>query len=408
MTTKVMEGFRILEVAEHTFVPAAAAILADWGAEVIKVEHVERGDAMRGLGQTGTTGFQTKVPVLMEHANRGKKSIGLDLTDPDGLEIVYRLAATCDVFLTNKLPRVAEKLKIGVDEIRAANPRIVYVRGSGYGNRGPDADAGGYDFLGYWSRSGIAEALRKPDLPPPFPPGPAYGDSIGAMTIAGGICAALLHRERTNEAPLVDVSLLATGMWALSGAISIGQLTGGPWMGAGAAASSAATNPLVGMYRTADDRFMALSMLQGFVYWPDMCRRLELSHLLDDPRFSTVETLMANAAEAGQFVAEAFASRSQAEWIERLTGAPGQWSAVQDSFEVADDPQSVANGYLQDVELADGTPFRLVATPVQFDGGPARPTRAPEFNEHGDQILLDDLGLDWDRIIELKLKGAVT
>src|SRR5437899_4289065 len=155
MSNRVMEGIRVLEVAEHTFVPAASAILSDWGAEVIKVEHAERGDAMRGLNQTGTHGFATSVPILMEHSNRGKRSIGLDLTDPDGLAILYELVARCDVFLTNKLPRVIARLKIDVDDIRRHNAKIVYVRGSGYGNRGPDADAGGYDFLGYWARSGI-------------------------------------------------------------------------------------------------------------------------------------------------------------------------------------------------------------------------------------------------------------
>ena len=162
--SNVMEGIRILEVAEHTFVPAASAILSDWGAEVIKIEHVERGDAMRGLMNTGLAGLGGSVHVLHEHANRGKKSLGLDLTNPAGLDILYRLAARCDVFLTNKMPGVRERLHIDVDDIRAHNPNIVYVRGTGYGNEGPDADAGGYDFLGFWARAGCADAAT-PDRP---------------------------------------------------------------------------------------------------------------------------------------------------------------------------------------------------------------------------------------------------
>src|SRR6476469_9063182 len=161
--TAVMEGVRILEVAEHTFVPAASALLADWGAEVIKIEHVERGDAMRGLASTGVAIMGTDVHVLVEHSNRGKKSLGLDLTSDEGLEVLYKLAATCDVFLTNKLPGVRTRLRIDVDQIREHNPSIIYVRGTGQGERGPDADKGSYDVLSYWQRSGMALGTKQAD-----------------------------------------------------------------------------------------------------------------------------------------------------------------------------------------------------------------------------------------------------
>ena len=139
--TAVMEGVRVLEVAEHTFVPAASALLADWGAEVVKVEHVERGDAMRGLASSGMAIMGTTVHVLLEHSNRGKQSVALDLTRDEGLDILYKLAATCDVFLTNKLPQVRTKLRIDLEDIRAHNPDIIYVRGTGQGENGPDAHA---------------------------------------------------------------------------------------------------------------------------------------------------------------------------------------------------------------------------------------------------------------------------
>ena len=150
--TAVMQGVRVLEVAEHTFVPAASALLADWGAEVIKIEHVERGDAMRGLAASGIAQVSSAGHPLLEHSNRGKKSLGLDLTTPDGLDILHRLAATSDVFLTNKMPSVRQKLKTDIDDIRAHNPNIIYVSGHGYGARGPDRDAGGYDAISYWYR----------------------------------------------------------------------------------------------------------------------------------------------------------------------------------------------------------------------------------------------------------------
>jgi crotonobetainyl-CoA:carnitine CoA-transferase CaiB-like acyl-CoA transferase len=157
---------------------------------------------------------------LLEHSNRGKKSIALDLATDEGREVLYKLAEVSDVFLTNKLPRVRKDLLIDVEHIRERNPRIVDVRGSGYGPMGPDADRGGYDILGYWSRSGVGGAVQVPgDEEFISQAGPAYGDSIGAMTIAGGICAALLGRERTGEAPVVDVSLLGTGMWAIGAGV---------------------------------------------------------------------------------------------------------------------------------------------------------------------------------------------
>src|SRR4051812_19550563 len=153
--TDVMRGIRVLEVAEHTFVPAASAVLADWGTEVIKIEPLGRGDAMRGLARTGVLQMgDSNVHALIEHSNRGKKSLAVDLATDEGRDVLYKLAAVSDVFLTNKLPRVRRTLAIDVEDIRAHNPDIVYVRGSGFGPEGPDADAGGYDILSYWCRSG--------------------------------------------------------------------------------------------------------------------------------------------------------------------------------------------------------------------------------------------------------------
>ncbi len=405
-----MEGIRILEVAEHTFVPAASAILADWGAEVLKVEHVERGDAMRGLGSVGLAGIGgTGVHVLLEHSNRGKQSIGLDLTDPAGIDILYQLAARCDVFLTNKMQGVRERLKIDVDHIRGANPNIVYVRGTGYGNNGPDADQGGYDFRGFWSRSGVGDTCTPADLDGFISqPGAAFGDSIGAMTIAGGIAAALLHRERTGETHVVDVSLLGTGMWALGGTIALSLQHGVPMKQATAAKGGAAPgNPLIGPYRTKDNRWIALSMLQGFYYWPEFITRLGREELVTDPRFDTHEHLQENTPAAQQILVEELGSRTLDEWRERFAGMRGQWAPVQNVLEVAVDPQVEPNGYLQKAENSAGIEYTLVATPVQYDGEASPITRAPDFNEHGDEILMRELGLDWDAIIDLKTKGVV-
>ena len=402
--TEVMKGVRILEVAEHTFVPAASALLADLGAEVIKIEHVERGDAMRGLASSGTVSFGGGVHVLLEHSNRGKQSLGLDLTSPEGLDILNQLATTCDVFLTNKLPSVRTKLKIDVDDLRAHNPNIIYVRGTGQGERGPDADRGSYDSLAYWCRAGVAVGVKQHDNVPP-PPGPAFGDSIGAMTIAGAIMGALYHRERTGEATTVDVSLLATGLWSMGAAMALSLQLQQPWKPP-PPSSSPSGNPLVGNYRTKDDRFVALCCLQAGKYWADACEVIGRPELATDERFADPLTLMGNGAAAAELVAEAFAERTLDEWRERLASFSGQWTIVQDTLEAAADPQTIANGYIGDCATIDGTPFQLVAAPMQYDGQPAPSKRAPEFNEHGDDILAT-LGLDWDTIIDLKLRGVV-
>ncbi|HZP29007.1 MAG TPA: CoA transferase [Acidimicrobiia bacterium] len=404
--TQVMKGVRILEVAEHTFVPAASALLADWGAEVIKIEPVERGDAMRGLASTGVAMVPKDVHVLLEHSNRGKRSLGLDLASPEGLDILYRLATTADIFLTNKLPRVREKLKIEVDDIRAHNPNIIYVRGTGQGDRGPDRDKGSYDNLAFWLRSGTAVGVMRPEYDHvPTPPGPGFGDSIGAMTIAGGMMGALFHRERTGEATVVDVSLLGTGMWAQGQAIGLSVLLGQGWQPP-PAGTGGFRNPLVRNYRTKDGRWLALNCLQAGHYWAPLCAAIDRPELATDARFADHESLMTNHAEVTAILDEVFAGATVAEWRVRLEGFVGQWTVVQDTLEAAEDPQSVANGYLQPCKTAAGIPFQLVAAPVQYDEEPAPPGRAPEFNEHGDAIL-EELGLDWDTVVDLKVRGVV-
>lgn len=401
----ILEGVRILEVAEHTFVPAASAVLADLGADVIKVEHVERGDAMRGLASTGVAAIGGGgVHALLEHSNRGKRSIGIDLTTSDGLDVLYKIAKTADVFLTNKLPGVRSKLHIGVDDVRAANPDIIYVRGTGQGERGPDADKGSYDSLAFWARAGVASGCFRPEYDlVPLPPGPGFGDSIGAMTIAGGILGALFHRERTGKATIVDVSLLGTGLWSMGQAMALSLTNGQPWK---APSQQELRNPLVAVYETKDGRHVSLCCLQAGKYWAPFCELIGRPDLITDERFADHASLLAHGPEAIAALADVFKQATVEEWRTRLEPFIGQWTIVQNSLEAAVDPQTVANGYLQDCATADGVPFRLVAAPVQYDEEPAAPQRAPEFNEHGDEIL-GELGLDMDAIIDLRIRGVV-
>jgi crotonobetainyl-CoA:carnitine CoA-transferase CaiB-like acyl-CoA transferase len=236
-------------------------------------------------------------------------------------------------------------------------------------------------------------------------PGPAFGDSMGGMTIAGGIAAALFKRERSGEASVVDVSLLSTGMWAMSATIALSLQMNRPWSTAmpGGAASF---NPLVATYETRDGRYVSLVMLQAFQYWADFCAHVDRPDLAADARFDSAEKLSANASEGVAILREIFRTRTLAEWTERFRTIKGQWAPVQNSLEVAADPQSAANGYMARTATQQGVEFDLVATPVQFDERPAPTRRAPEFNEHGDEIL-QELGMDMDRIIALRVAGAV-
>lgn len=412
----VMKGVRVLEVADYTFVPAASAILADWGADVIKIEHHERGDALRGLGSTGVMDMTGDVHVINEHSNRGKRSLGLNLQSEEGLKVLYKLAASCDVFLSNKLPDVLKKLKIDVDDLRKHNPKLIYVRGTAFGPRGPDSDKGGYDMTSFWCRSGCADAVTPPGMGFVLPqPAPAYGDSTGGMTIAGGIAAALFKRERTGEPSIVDVSLLNVGIWAMGAAIGLSMQSGEPWGLMQLYKQSEAKtkdgkkrgNPLTGLYETKDKRFISLVMMQGFQYWPEFCKHIDRQDLITDERFNSDQNLGENAAVAKQLIGEVIKTRTLAEWTEAFKGMKGQWAPVQNTVEVSKDEQVRGNDYIVGTKTANGTAFELVASPVQFDVQASITRRAPEFNEHGDEILLE-AGLDMEQIIELKIAGAIT
>ena len=401
---QVMKGVRVLEVAQYTFVPAAGAVLADWGADVLKVEHPVTGDAQRGLLRVGGQDNQGAINFLMEHANRGKRSIGIDIKNPKGLELIYDLAKTSDVFLTNYLPQVRQKLKIDVEHIRAVSPKIIYARGSALGEQGFEREKGGYDSTAYWARGGSGMGGKRIGDPPAMQPGPAYGDSIGGMTIAGGVAGALFARERSGEPSVVDISLLGTGTWAMGCGLTGAMLTGGDFK---PPAGAAFMNPLVGLFATKDGAFLMLTMLQGHVYWEDTVQTIGRPELAEDPRFETVEEFNKNHAEASQELRETFATKTLEEWRDILANMKGQWGPFQTTSMMESDKQLVANGHIREVDAGDGTTFKLVASPVTFDQTPPELRKGPEHAQHTEEILLEH-GLDWDRIAELKEAKAIS
>lgn len=398
-----LEGIRVLEVAMYGFVPSAGAVLAEWGAEVIKVEHAVTGDPQRGLRQTGMLRVEGDPNPNIEHANRGKRSIGLDVSTPEGREVLLELAKRADVFLTSFLPGHRKKFAMDVEDIRAVNPKIIYARGSALGPRGVESEKGGYDMTAFWCRAGTAATITPPGIEGMIaPPGPAYGDTISGTNLAGGIAAALFKRERTGEPSVVDVSLLASGLWAMGHTIALTSHLGERLVQQPPGVHGSPINPLVGVYATADERYISFVMMQPTKFWADVCRHMELDEYIDDPRFATAQSFAEHTPAAVEILREAMAKRTLPEWSERFATLAGPWAPVQDTLQAAQDAQIRANEYI--VQAGE---LELVANPVQFDVAAPATGPAPGFAEQTDEILAD-LGLDWDRIIELKTVGAVT
>jgi crotonobetainyl-CoA:carnitine CoA-transferase CaiB-like acyl-CoA transferase len=290
----ILSGIRVVELAAWTFVPAAGAVLADWGADVIKVEHPETGDPQRGLVSSGIVAGAGGVNHFVEQPNRGKRSIGLDTSTAEGLELLMRLIEGADVFLTNLLPDSRQRMGIDLEQIRARNPKIIYARGHGYGTRGEMANRGGFDLAAYWARGGIGEAYSAGDGSYPPLQRPAFGDVYGGLAIAAGIAGALVKRERTGEPSVVDVSLLGAAVWQL----------GPDVVGAGVTGQDvpkfhvdAMPNPVANIYQTRDGRFIAFVLLQSDRFWAEFCSRLDRDDLVADERFATAAVRLANRVD---------------------------------------------------------------------------------------------------------------
>jgi crotonobetainyl-CoA:carnitine CoA-transferase CaiB-like acyl-CoA transferase len=406
--TQVMKGIRVLELAQMTFVPAAGAILADWGADVLKIEHPVRGDTQRGFINMGGVKVNPNRSPFVEHPNRGKRSVGVDISKPEGMEVIYELARTADVFLTNYLPRQRQKMKFDLEHIRAVNPNIIYARGSAYGDKGPERDTGGFDGTAFWNRSGIATAMTPEELNGTLSQGiPAFGDSIGGMNIAGGISAALFHRERTGEALELDVSLLSTAWWAAGTSIDMGIDCGQISRNRMPSSGGNPGNPFMGNYTTSDGGIINLCTLTPGPHIRNVFEHLGLPEAADDPRFANVESLMTNWEAASDLIREQFAGKTFDYWREHLKTMSGQWAPVLDLLQIAEDEQALANDMLFEVESSDGgDPIRLVRGPIQFNHEPVTTTRAPEASEHT-EIVLMEMGMEWEQIEKLKSIGAI-
>jgi crotonobetainyl-CoA:carnitine CoA-transferase CaiB-like acyl-CoA transferase len=402
----VMDGIRVVEVALYGLVPTAGAVLAEWGADVVKVEHPDTGDPIRGLNAFGVPPGTGGVTYLLEVFNRGKRSVGIDLGRPEGHALLLELVAGADVFLTNFLGDARQRLGIDSDDLLAVNPRLIYGLGTGHGLAGPDAGQGGFDGISYWSRTGAAVAAIPGDYEHPIPlPGPAFGDIQTGLHLAGGIAAALFRRERTGAGAVVDTSLLASGLWAMQASMAGAAVSGRDCLPRTDRRCPA--NPLVNTYRTADGRFVSLAMLEADRYWPGFCQAIGRPDLAADPRFATARGRQDNLAECVAALDAVFAERDLAGWQDALRRQEGQWSVIQTPAEALEDPQAHANGMVQVVKYDNGATLPLVNVPTRIDGETAVLRPAPELGAHTEEVVLE-LGKTWDRIIELKEVGAIS
>ncbi len=402
--TDIFEGVRVVELAQYVFVPSAGALMADHGAEVIKIEPPGIGDPYRTL-KVGDGRETAQANLSMEQNNRGKKSLALDLKNPEGREALLRLVETADVFLTSLRPRALTALKLDPEDLLARNPRIIYARGNGLGFKGPEADKAGYDASAFWARGGFADLLTAPDAATTCRPRPALGDHTSAMSLLAAISAALFRRERTGKGMVAETSLLQNAAWILSSDLTISRSV--PGYDPHAGFSSAIRQPLMRTYKTADGRWIQLMLLAPDKPWPGLCAVLELPELVHDPRFATGAARIENGDVLGNIIAERIGSKPWIEWMPSFRAWDAPWELIHTIHELGDDPQLAAAGSIFKMHLPNGAAVDVVAGPIGFDGvcAPAHPKPSPDLGADSDALLLE-IGYVESEIARLRAAGV--
>ena len=398
--TGILQGIRVVDMGHVVAIPAAGATLADWGAEVIKVEPLT-GEMYRGLVRSqavDTPPVNWRIQLL----NRNKRGLALDLKQKAGKDILYKLVQRSDVFMSNYELSALKKLKMDYTTLSKINPRLIYGILTGYGTVGPDRNERGFDYAASWARSGLMHLMAEPEGIP-IPQRGGMMDRVVASHAVAGILAALLHRERTGEGQEVEFSLYHTGVWTLAEDIQ-SALVGFPL---GRHDRTKAGNPLWNNYRAKDDRWFWLAMLQSDPSWPDFCRAIEKPDLEIDPRFNTRQVRAENCAELIGIMDEVFATKNRKQWERRLRKNNCIYGRVETPEEVINDPQAIANDFFATIDHPVAGEKQVVATPVKFRQNPASVrTPAPEVGQHTEEILLE-LGYTWDDIAQLNEQGVI-
>ena len=379
---RLLEGYRVVELGMWVAAPAAAAMLADWGAEVIKVE-APGGDPNRYTLKH--VGQEVDSAPPFETDNRGKRGIVLDLRSDEGRRQLERLLERADVFVTNLRPGALERLDLDPGSLRSRHPRLVVGTLTGYGWSGEERDRAGYDVSAFWARPGIAGMLNPIGEPPPGIR-PGLGDRAAAANLVAGVLAALLGRERTGEGAVVDVSLLRSGTYAIGNDLALQNYFGKRGR---TRPRTEHESPLYNCYQTQDSRWFWLVALEGDRHWPGVLKALGREDLAGDERFATGRARRGHVRELIEVLDTEFAKRTLAEWTERLDDAGVWWAPVQTLAEIVADPQAEAIGaFVEQPGMGDGPPLRTVATPVDFWGVDGKPrSGAPTLGQHTEEVL---------------------
>ncbi|MBL6787717.1 MAG: CoA transferase [PS1 clade bacterium] len=384
----MLEGIKVVEMATYIAAPAAGGVMADWGADVIKIEPLG-GCPMRNFFATAMTDDYPDNPVFALD-NRGKRAIAVNTSTDEGAEIVRKLAADADVFITNVRPGQLAKQGLDFDTLHALNPKMIYASVTGFGLEGAERDKPGFDTAAFWAKSGIGWMMT-PKGASPVPLRVAVGDHITGISTASGILAALLRAQKTGKGTLVESSLVRAGAYVVGSDFST-------YMRYGRIARSRpreeAVVPTSNFFQTSDGHWLFMNSRPGEPDWPEIMRATGLEHLADDPRFDSFRNRRKNGPALVTEFDTAFAKHTLDEWQQRLDAEGVIWSPVQSFEQALEDPQMKEAGVFVDMPKADGTSYTAPASPIRFGDANTDPKGpSPEVGEHTDEIL-ETLGFD--------------
>ncbi len=398
----LLDGIKVLEIATFVFGPGCTAIMSDFGADVIKIESPGTGDPMRHAHKSPPF-MPLEFPYLWQQDNRNKRSIALDMKQPEGREVLLKLVREADVLVTNFPPNVLERLKIRYEDLLPENARLVYAQITGYGEKGDDANTPGFDGNAYWARTGLMDIVRTADSEPTLP-AIAMGDHPSAMTMYAGVMTGLYQRERTGKGSKVYSSLMANGLWAAASNLS-GVLAG--TAPAKRMNVSGPGNALVNHYQTRDDRWLSIIVLQEEKNWPYFIKAIDRADLAEDPRFIEKGIRHKNGKALAPILREVFRSRDSAEWKQRLRDNNVTFSVVATFEEVVNDPQALLNDMFIDVEGHNFGRGQQVNSPFWVQGSAKVPAKVgPELGADASDILRE-LGYEDAAIKQLTDKGVI-